>query len=147
MGRPGREESAVLVFAPLHAGADAVSLPPELPAIRESLPIFLQAYSKPDYKPDVALIYGTQVENTDLFPTTATFADDWNKSYAYPKLRYATFPDFFHYIEEHYGKELPTYKTTTEAPIGRMASEATLISLPRTAGIRIRRFRLKFFRP
>lgn len=85
-------------------------LPPELPAIRESLPIFLQAYSKPDYKPDVALIYGTQVENTDLFPTTATFADDWNRSYAYPKLQYATFPDFFHYLEAHYGKELPTYK-------------------------------------
>lgn len=85
-------------------------LPPVQDAIRESLPIFLQAYSKPDYKPDVALIYGTQVENTDLFPTTATFAGDWNKRHAYPKLRYATFPDFFHYVEEHFGKDLPTYK-------------------------------------
>jgi alpha-mannosidase len=85
-------------------------LPPVQAAIRESLPIFLQAYSKQDYKPDVALIYGTQVENTDLFPTTATFADDWNKDHAYPKLRYATFPDFFHYVEEHFGKDLPTYK-------------------------------------
>jgi len=85
-------------------------LPPVQDAIRESLPIFLQAYSKPDYKPDAALIYGTQVENTDLFPATATFADEWNKNYAYPKLRYATFPDFFHYVEEHYGKDLPVYK-------------------------------------
>lgn len=85
-------------------------LPPVLDAIRESLPIFLQAYSKPTYKPDVALIYGTQVENTDLYPTTATFAGDWNKAYAYPKLTYATFPDFFHYVEQHYGKDLPTYK-------------------------------------
>ncbi|MDQ2946995.1 MAG: glycosyl hydrolase-related protein, partial [Acidobacteriota bacterium] len=85
-------------------------LPPELPAIRESLPIFLQAYSKASYKPDVALIYGTQVENTDLFPSTATFASEWNQSYAYPKLNYATFPDFFHYLEQHYGKDLPIYK-------------------------------------
>jgi alpha-mannosidase len=85
-------------------------LPPQLAAVRESLPIFLQAYSKPTYKPDVALIFGTQVENTDLFPSTATFATDWNKSYAYPKLQYATFPDFFHYLDEHYSKDLPTFK-------------------------------------
>jgi alpha-mannosidase len=85
-------------------------LPPELAAVRESLPIYLQAYSKATYKPDVALIYGTQVENTDLFPSTATFASEWNKSCAYPKLNYATFPDFFHYVEQHYGKDLPIYK-------------------------------------
>jgi alpha-mannosidase len=85
-------------------------LPPQLNAIRESLPIYLQAYSKPNYKPDVALIYGTQVENTDLFPSTATFADDWSKLYAYPKLIYSTFPDFFHYLERHYGDQLETFK-------------------------------------
>jgi hypothetical protein len=85
-------------------------LPPELEAVRESLPVYLQAYSKPTYKPDVALIYGTQVENTDLFPSTATFADDWNKTYVFPKLNYTTFPDFFHYIDEHYAKNLPTFK-------------------------------------
>ena len=85
-------------------------LPPQLEAVRESLPIYLQAYSKPTYKPDVALIFGTQVENTDLFPSTATFAGDWNKQYAFPKLNYATFPDFFHYIDEHNAKDLPTFK-------------------------------------
>ncbi len=85
-------------------------LPPELNAIRESLPIFLQAYAKPDYKPDAALLYGTQVENTDLVPSTATFVDDWNKLYAFPKLKYATFPDFFSYIAQHYSADLPTFK-------------------------------------
>lgn len=85
-------------------------LPPQLPAVRQSLPIYLQAYSKDTYKPDAALIYGTQVENTDLFPSTATFATDWNKTYAYPKLNYSTFPDFFHFLDEHYSKDLATYK-------------------------------------
>src|SRR6185312_13338229 len=85
-------------------------LPPQLNAVRESLPIFLQAYSKPTYKPDVALVYGTQVENTDLFPSTATFADGWNKLYAYPKLTYSTFPDFFHYIEAHYANDLSSFQ-------------------------------------
>ena len=50
------------------------------------------------------------MENTDLFPSTAIFATDWNKRFAYPKLTYATFPDFFRYVEQHYGKDLPTYK-------------------------------------
>jgi hypothetical protein len=85
-------------------------LPPVQEAIRESLPIFLQAYSKPTYKPDVALIFGSQVENTDLFPQTATFVDEWNATYTYPKLTYSTFPDFFHYVESHFGNDLATYK-------------------------------------
>ena len=85
-------------------------LSPDLDAVRESLPIYLQAYSKPSYKPDVALIYGTQVENTDLVASTATFVDAWDKKVAFPKLVYATFPDFFHYMDEHFAKDLPTFK-------------------------------------
>ncbi|HEX4165472.1 MAG TPA: polysaccharide lyase family protein [Bryobacteraceae bacterium] len=85
-------------------------LTPQLNAVRESLPIFLQAYSKPSYKPDVALLYGTQVENTDLVPATATFAQHWNQEYAFPKLSYATFPDFFHYLDSHFAGDLPTFK-------------------------------------
>ncbi|MDQ2840615.1 MAG: polysaccharide lyase family protein [Acidobacteriota bacterium] len=85
-------------------------LSPQLDAVRESLPIYLQAYSKPTYKPDVALLYGTQVENTDLVPSTATFADGWNKQYTFPRLNYATFPDFFHYLDSHYSSDLPTFK-------------------------------------
>jgi alpha-mannosidase len=85
-------------------------LPPSLDAVRESLPIYLQAFSHPDYRMNAVLIYGTQVENTDLYPSTATFATEWNKRFAYPKLIYATFPDFFRYVEEHHENELPTYK-------------------------------------
>ena len=85
-------------------------LPPQINAIRESLPVYLQAYSKPAYKMDAALLFGTQVENTDLFPSTATFADEWDQQYAYPKLIYATFPDFFHYIEQHHANDLETFQ-------------------------------------
>ncbi len=85
-------------------------LPPEPQAIRESLPIYLQAYSRPDYKPDAVLLFGTQVENTDLFPSTAVFADNWNKRFAYPKLQYATFTDFFKYIEAAYANDLATFQ-------------------------------------
>ena len=85
-------------------------LPPVLDAIRESLPVYLEAFSTREYKPDVALLYGTQVENTDLFPSTATFVPQWNEEFAYPHLEYATFADFFAYIDKNYAAELPTYK-------------------------------------
>jgi alpha-mannosidase len=85
-------------------------LPPQQAAVYESLPIFMQAYSKPGYKLDVALIFGSQPENTDLFPETARFATTWNQGYAFPRLHYATFTDFFQYVDQHYGSDLPTYK-------------------------------------
>jgi alpha-mannosidase len=86
------------------------ALPPVLPAVRDSLPVFLQAYETPEYRPDAVLVYGTQAENTDLVPGAATFVQAWDHDYAYPKLQYSTFPDFFKYISGHYGKNLPTYQ-------------------------------------
>ena len=83
---------------------------PQNTSIYESLPIFLGQYDRPDYKPDAALMYGAQAENTDLHPEVAMLAATWNQAYAYPKLQYATFADFFDYIDKHYSAELPTYK-------------------------------------
>jgi len=77
-------------------------------ACRQSMPTFLQAYDRPSYKPDAALIYGTQVENTDYVPGDAAFIKQWNETYAYPKMIVSTFPDYFHYIDQHFGSELPT---------------------------------------
>jgi alpha-mannosidase len=83
---------------------------PQDESISEALPIFLAAYDKPEYKPDAVMMYGAQAENTDLHPDLATFVGAWNQSFAWPTLRYATFPDFFRYIDENYGSMLATYK-------------------------------------
>lgn len=78
--------------------------------ISEALPVFLAPYDKPSYKPDAALLYGAQNENTDLHPYLATFAAAWNRKFAYPKLQYATFADFFRYIDKNFAADLATYK-------------------------------------
>jgi len=85
-------------------------LPPQQAAIRDSLPVFLQSYSTDQYKPDGVLIFGTQVENTDLYPETANFLEAWNREYAYPRLDYATLRDFMKYVDEKFGTQLPTYR-------------------------------------
>lgn len=83
-------------------------LPAQAAACRQSLPTFLQAYDRPSYKPDAALIYGTQVENTAYVPGDSQFVKEWNATYAYPRMIVSTFPDYFRYIDKHFGNELPT---------------------------------------
>ncbi len=46
-------------------------LPPLVSSGRETLPIFLQMYGNAGYHANAVIVFGTQVENTDLFPQQA----------------------------------------------------------------------------
>ena len=83
-------------------------VPAQEAACRESLPTFFQQYQSPSYKPDAVLMFGSQIENTDLIPGEPEFVQKWNSQYAYPRMILATFPDYMHYIEEHFGSQLAT---------------------------------------
>lgn len=83
-------------------------VPAQEAACRQSLPTFLQQYESPSYKPDAVLMFGSQIENTDLIPGEPQFVQAWNSRYAYPKMVLATFPDYMRYIEQHYGTALDT---------------------------------------
>ncbi len=85
-------------------------MPPQIAGGHDSLPLFLQMYSHPEYKSDAVLVYGTQVENTDLFPQQATMAEDWNKIYAYPHLQYAGFAGALGYIAKQFGDAIPVVR-------------------------------------
>jgi len=93
-----------------HQMRSLFGLPPTIAGGRDSLPIFLQIYSHPDYKSDATLLYGTQVENTDLFPQQATLVDEWNKIYAYPHLKYSGFADAMGYIAGQFGDAVPVIR-------------------------------------
>jgi hypothetical protein len=90
--------------------ASFFGLPPQISAGRDSLPIFLQAYDRPDYKSDGVIVYGTQVENTDLFPQQATLASDWGKVYAFPKLHFSGFSEAMQYIGGQLGDSIPVIR-------------------------------------
>ncbi|MBM3845144.1 MAG: hypothetical protein FJ405_02500 [Verrucomicrobia bacterium] len=74
-----------------HQAGSLFSFPLNLTAGRESLPRFLQAYDHPHRTTDVALIYGTQVENVDIHAGQADLVGLWNREYAYPELQYGGF--------------------------------------------------------
>ncbi|HET9086337.1 MAG TPA: polysaccharide lyase family protein [Acidobacteriaceae bacterium] len=83
-------------------------LPPLVSAGHDTLPLFLQMYDHPGYRANAAIIFGTQVENTDLFPQQAELAQQWNSVYAYPKLQYAGFHEALKEIADQFGNDIPT---------------------------------------
>jgi hypothetical protein len=85
-------------------------LPPVLQAGRDSLPLFLQQYEHPGYHANAAILYGTQVENTDLFPQQAELAKTWNSLYAYPHFEYKGFHEAIKTIADQFGDNIPTMR-------------------------------------
>jgi hypothetical protein len=85
-------------------------LPPVLQAGRDSLPLFLQQYEHPGYHANAAILYGTQVENTDLFPQQAELAKTWNSMYAYPHFEYTGFHEALKKIADQFGDNIPTIR-------------------------------------
>jgi alpha-mannosidase len=79
-------------------------------AVRDALPVFLQAYSRPEYKSSAAIIFGSQLENTSLSKEQAEFPGTWNAEYEWPKLQFASVPEAMAYIEKDLGDGIPTYR-------------------------------------
>ncbi len=84
--------------------------PPRLAAVRDSLPVFLQAYSRPSYKASAAIIFGTQLENTVLSQEQAYLRGEWQKQYIWPRLEYANFAEAMEQIEKQFGSDIPVFR-------------------------------------
>ncbi|HXR76704.1 MAG TPA: polysaccharide lyase family protein [Bryobacteraceae bacterium] len=85
-------------------------LPPSLKAGHSTLPLFLQQYEHPGYHAKAVILYGTQVENSDLFPEQAGLAEQWNHRYAYPRIQYSGFYDAIENIAKQFGGDIPTMR-------------------------------------
>ena len=85
-------------------------LPPREAGCRDGLPTFLQTFESPAYRPDTVLMFGSQLENTDLIPGEGEFVRRWNARFAFPRLQLATFRDYFDTIEKRFGDQLSTVR-------------------------------------
>jgi hypothetical protein len=83
-------------------------LPPSLSTGHDTLPLFLQMYQHPSYHADATILFGTQVENTDLFPQQAELAQQWDSVYAYPHIQYSGFHAALQNIAQQFGNNIPT---------------------------------------
>lgn len=84
--------------------------PWRMAAIRDALPVYLQAYTRPDYTANTALIFGSQLENTALAKEQSELVGEFSKHYSYPRLRFSTVSEAMSQIENEFGGKLPVYK-------------------------------------
>jgi len=84
--------------------------PARAAAVRDALPIFLEAYSRPQYKSNSAIIFGSQLENTGLSKDQAEFPAKWNAEYAWPRLQFASVPEAMSAIERDFGGAIPVHR-------------------------------------
>ncbi|MGA9058775.1 MAG: glycosyl hydrolase-related protein [Terriglobia bacterium] len=105
----GADGKRILTWSALsyHQSRIMFGLPPKLPALRDSLPIFLQSYTRPDYKSDGVIVFGTQWENTDLNPDQMGDFPEWNKLYAYPKIHISGVGEAMDYVARQMGDAVP----------------------------------------
>jgi len=84
--------------------------PWRMEAVEDSLPVFLQAYTRPDYTANSAIIFGSQLENTPFAREQAELPGTWNAQYAYPHLEFATVQSAMSQIEKEAGGKFPVYR-------------------------------------
>ena len=108
----GPDGKRILTWSSLsyHQSRIMFGLPPKLPAIRDSLPIFLQSYTRPDYKSDGVIIFGTQWENTDLNPDQMGDFLAWNKQYSYPRIHISGVGEAMEYVARQMGDAVPVLR-------------------------------------
>jgi len=90
--------------------ASMFGTPPSVEAVKDALPVFLQAYGRKEYRADSVILFGSQLENTALDQGQVTLPADWAKEYVYPRLEFSTFKDAMSSIEQQFGGTIPTYR-------------------------------------
>lgn len=84
--------------------------PPTIEAVHDALPVFLQAYERPDYVAHSVILFGSQLENTPFSRQQAVLPSAWNAAYAFPRLEFSTFKDAMQTLEGEFGGNAPVVR-------------------------------------
>ena len=84
--------------------------PWRMESIRDSLPVFLQAYTRPDYTASTAIIFGTQLENTALAKEQSEIVSTFSHEYAWPRFEFSTVHSAMQQIEREWKGEIPVVR-------------------------------------
>lgn len=85
--------------------------PWRMESVRDALPVFLQAYTRPDYTANTAVIFGSQLENTPLAKEQAEIVGAIKREYAYPKFEFATVHSAMAQIEREWKGAIPVVRS------------------------------------
>jgi hypothetical protein len=107
----GLDGSRVLaIFADVYAQATRFGLVESKETAMQRLPGWLKSFDREDYPSDAVYVYGAFSDNLPLNPHYAEVAREWNRQWAYPRILVSRVDEFFRYVEESFGKQLPVFK-------------------------------------
>jgi alpha-mannosidase len=84
--------------------------PWRMESVRDSLPVFLQAYTRSDYTASTAIIFGTQLENTPLAKEQSEIVATFNREFDWPRLQFSTVHSVMQQIEREWKGTIPIYR-------------------------------------
>ena len=84
--------------------------PWRMESVRDSLPVFLQAYTRTDYTANTAILFGTQLENTPLAKEQSEIVGTFQREYAWPKLEFSTVHAAMQQIQHEWKGEIPVFR-------------------------------------
>ena len=84
--------------------------PWQMESIRDSLPVFLQAYTRPGYTANTVIIFGTQLENTPLAGEQSEIVSRVSHEYAWPKFEFSTVHSAMQTIEREWKGDFPVFR-------------------------------------
>jgi len=84
--------------------------PWRMESIRDSLPVFLQAYTRPTYTASTAIIFGTQLENTPLAKEQSEIVSTFNREYIWPRFKFSTVHSAMQQIEREWKGAFPVFR-------------------------------------
>ena len=84
--------------------------PWRIESIRDSLPVFLQAYTRPDYTASTVIVFGTQLENTPLAKEQSEIVSSFSREYAWPKFEFSTVHSAMQRIEHEWKGSFPVIR-------------------------------------
>jgi alpha-mannosidase len=128
----GPDGSRVLMmYAASYAQASGWGLDQSLATARSRILAQLKDYeSRPNYPYDAAFLHGAVGDNSTFARRLAEIAQVWNSQHEFPKIILCHNAEFFEYIEQHYGRELPVVRGSAgaywEDGAGSSAAETAL---------------------
>jgi hypothetical protein len=84
--------------------------PWRIESIRDSLPVFLQAYTRADYTANTVIIFGTQLENTPLAKEQSEIVSSFSHEYAWPRFEFSTVHSAMQKIEREWRGDFPVFR-------------------------------------
>lgn len=98
------------ITARTYAQAGTVGLLDDVATMEQRLPGWLRRIGRNGYPGDAAYVYGAFSDNQPMGPRYAEVAAAWNARWEYPRIIVGRMDEFFHYVEEHAGKQLPVVR-------------------------------------